>query len=80
MKIETDLDDMFEDFMHRVNPTVREQSSQYRESRRVFFAGITAMFSLLMQTTSLPEDGALKVIADIEQQLDDFQKRIGFNV
>jgi len=77
-----DIDDAFEDFMRRANPDVPEHATQYKESRRVFFAGICSMYYFLMSNEfqGLDENQALAEVADIDLQLQAFKNRVGFNV
>ena len=78
--ISLDIDDEFESYMRKANPLVRETSVQYRESRRVFFAGCASMYSFLLnELTALPEDQATKELSNISEQLKEFAKRIDFN-
>lgn len=79
--ISFDIDDEFEAFMRKANPLVRESSAQYKESRRVFVAGVAATYSFLLnELTPLPEEQAMKELEKISDQLKAFRKRIGFNL
>jgi len=71
-----DLDDAFESYMRKVNPTVAETSTQYRESRRVWFAAVAVIYYYLLSVTTLPEDDAIKLLAKIEKQLREFKTRV----
>lgn len=76
-----DLDDEFEAFMRKVNPTVPETSVQYQESRRVFVAGALDMYVFCVnELTVLPEDEAINALRKINEQFKDFRKRVGFNL
>lgn len=72
-----DLDDEFEKFMHKVNPCVDKTSTQYRESRRVFFAGCTTLYvHMIISVTTLSDDDAMKELDNIGAQLKTFTKLV----
>ncbi len=69
-----DIDDTFEDYMRKVNPSVEQHSVQYRESRRCFFAGMwLAMQHMLQVAEELSEN---KAMIEIAQQLKQFRDRV----
>lgn len=71
-----DIDDTFDKFMRVVNPSVEQHSAQYRESRRVFFAGMWALLQHMLKVSyALPEEVAMRDVAHIEEQLLQFKKR-----
>jgi hypothetical protein len=68
-----DLDDAFDDFMRKVNPSVERHEVQYRESRRCFFAGAALVFFHMAHSTSLwGDDKALEELQKVERQLREF--------
>lgn len=69
-----DLDDAFEDLMRKANPTVKQHSVQYRESRRMFFSGAASIFMHLLQVATLPEREAETQLGQIEKQIEEFFK------
>jgi hypothetical protein len=71
-----DIDDVFEDFMRKVNPSVAEHSVQYKESRRCFFAGCAAVFYNTIALTTIPEPDAMQELTSIDNQLTEFQERL----
>jgi hypothetical protein len=79
--IQFDIDDQFENFMRMANPRVRETDSQYKESRRVFYAGCAAIFYFLTnEVTTLSDEDGFKQLDQIKTQLEHFaQKRVGFS-
>lgn len=77
-----DIDDAFEEFMRKANPRVPETATQYLESRRVFYAGIAALFMFVSNDlTTLPDEEAFRELEKIKKQIDQFfHKRLGFNL
>jgi hypothetical protein len=75
-----DLDDEFEEFMQKVNPTVDPTSVQYKESRRVFMAGAGAMFIFCtFELANLPEADGVAALERLRRELNEFfYKRVGF--
>jgi hypothetical protein len=72
-----DIDDAFESYMHAVNPTVQRESAQYRESRRCFMAGMWQTLQHMMRVSSdLTESEAMREIAQLEDQLKQFNDRV----
>jgi hypothetical protein len=72
-----DLDDEFESYMRKVNPTVPEHSTQYRESRRVFHAGAFVVFTYITyHVASLSEDEGVVLLAELEKHLHAFRDRV----
>lgn len=68
-----DLDDKFQEFMQKVYPTVREHDDQYKESKRVFVAGVTCLYyHLTLGLTELPDSEAEQELESIHQQIDEF--------
>jgi hypothetical protein len=74
--IKLDLDDVFDDYMRKVNPEVVQHSTQYRESRRAFFAGAAALYYHLLALTSRSEEFAMAELQQVEKQLTDFKTRV----
>jgi len=66
-----DLDDAFEDLMRKANPDVPEYSTQYHESRCMFFCGavITHMWKNMLV---LSDDAAEAELKKVENQIDEF--------
>lgn len=81
MKPIYDVDDAFEEFMRKCFPLVKETTTQYRESRRIFYAGVTSVYyALVGDITKLPDTDAEKQLGLIDDQLVEFfKKRVGFN-
>ena len=79
--IEFDIDDSFEEFMRKANPLVRETSSQYKESRRVFWAGAAATFLFMTrQVPTVSEDEGVKLLEKLKREIEDFvRRRVGFS-
>jgi hypothetical protein len=71
-----DLDDAFEQYMRKVNPSVSEMSAQYRESRRVWFAAAAIIHYHLLSMTMLSDDEGLKELMQLEKQLHEFKTRV----
>jgi hypothetical protein len=72
-----DIDDAFDAYMRAANPDVSWCSTQYRESRRCFMAGMYLMLEHTLHVASeLPEDKAEVEIAQIEDQLVQFKERV----
>lgn len=69
-----DLDDAFEDLMRRVNPDVPQHGIQYKESRRMFYAGAAAVFFRTLELTALEDDKAEEQLANLQKQLEEFFK------
>jgi hypothetical protein len=67
-----DLDDEFEELMRKSQPGVPIYTTQYRESRRVFYAGAAAMFLGTMRLATLPDDQAEEGMSDLQKQLEAF--------
>jgi hypothetical protein len=67
--------------MRKVNPTVPESSTQYQESRRVWFAAVCSLYYFMLagEFQKLSEDEAMHQLSEIGKQLKEFQKLIGFN-
>jgi hypothetical protein len=72
-----DIDDEFEHYMRRCYTGVPQHSEQYRESRRIFFAGMASTFYQLMKLTALSDEAAEAGLANIEKQLKAFAQRVG---
>jgi hypothetical protein len=72
-----DIDDAFEDYMRAVNPSVQQESAQYRESRRCFMSGMWMTLQHMMRVSSdLTESAAMREIAQLEAQLKQFKARV----
>jgi hypothetical protein len=71
-----DLDDAFENYMRKVNPTVEQHEAQFKESRRVWFAGAAVMHFHLIAMTMLSDDDGLKELMQLEKQLMEFKQRV----
>jgi hypothetical protein len=72
-----DLDDEFEAFMRKVNPQVQQYQSQYKESRRVWFAACAALFThMAVEVTKISEDEGVKEAENVAQQLQEFVQRV----
>ena len=72
-----DLDDAFDAYMRKVNATIPQHSAQYKESRRVFFAGAALMYYHMIEVSdSLTEAAAMAHLADLGDQLKDFYDRV----
>jgi hypothetical protein len=76
MSPDLDLDDAFEEFMHHTNPAVDKTSVQYRESRRVWFAGMFLMFSHIKFLANFPDDVGFKVLDNFEDQFKAYRKLV----
>jgi hypothetical protein len=76
MSPDLDLDDAFEEFMRTANPRVDKTSIQYRESRRVFFAGMFLMFNHLKFLANFPETVAMRVLDDFDRQFTIFRELV----
>jgi hypothetical protein len=72
-----DIDDQFEDYMKRCYPGLPRHAAQYRESRRIFFAGMATTFWHIMKLTGLPDDKAEAALQHLETQLREFAQRVG---
>lgn len=68
----------FEKYMRKVNPGVYEQSVQYKESRRVFFAGVAALHFHLTgpEFLHMREMECVDELSRIEKQLMEFKNRV----
>ena len=64
-----DLEKSFASFMARVYPSVPLESSQYQESRVVFFVASALLLDYLLKVAGLPETEAAKCLAPIQDQL-----------
>lgn len=72
-----DIDDAFEGYMRATNPGVAQHSSQYRESRRCFMAGMwQTLQHMLRVSAELPEAEAMRQIGLLENQLMVFKQRV----
>jgi hypothetical protein len=71
-----DIDDAFEEFMRKVNPSIPQHSPQYRESRRVWFAGVASLNHHLIALTSESEDFGARELQSISRQLLEFNHRV----
>lgn len=72
-----DLEDEFDDFMRKVNPTVQPHSVQYHESRRVWFAACAALFQqMAFNVPEVSDDEGVKEFENINAQLHEFKKRV----
>ena len=69
-----DLDDAFEDLMRSANPDVPAHSIQYRESRRMFYAGAATIFYHTLELTTLSEDRAEEQLSNLQKQIEEFYK------
>lgn len=69
-----DLDDAFEDLMRRAYPDVQTTDVQYRESRRVFYAGAAAVFFYTLELTALSDDEAEIRLGNLQKQIEEFYK------
>jgi hypothetical protein len=67
-----DLDDAFDDFMRKVNPAVQKHEEQYRESRRVFFAGAAVLFFRMVDLATVPDADGFAELDNIKRQLEAF--------
>jgi hypothetical protein len=75
MNVPIDIDDEFEAFMRQAyGPSV--SPAQYRESRRVFYAGVALMFHHSISLADLPEDDGIKELKQIDQQLVAFNEQV----
>lgn len=72
-----EIEDEFEDYMRKTNPRLPAHSTQYRESRRVFFAGAASMFAFLCSLTQLPDEEGIRRLETMRGQLKEFAKRVG---
>lgn len=64
-----DLDDEFETMMRKLYSEVKEYSNQYRESRRIFFAGALCTFLRSIDLAARSDDDAAAGMADLNQQI-----------
>lgn len=71
------IEQSFEGLMQKANPDVQKDSVQYKESRRMFYAGVAALFGHMVELTALPDALGFESLDDIKEQLAKFQKRIG---
>jgi hypothetical protein len=71
-----DLDDEFDGFMRKANPTVPQHSAQWQESRRVWYAGVALLFYHLLTLTTYSDDVSARELEQIKQQLLAFKKRV----
>lgn len=69
-----DIDDAFDAFMRKVYPGVPETSEQYRESRRIWFAGMSILFLHIMVASTLPGKKAEAELTNLRTQLTSFSK------
>lgn len=74
MKAVMDLDDAFEALMREAAPHVGAYTVQYRESRRMFYAGAAAVFFHALELTNLPEDQAEEHLSGLQKQIEEFFK------
>lgn len=72
-----DLDDVFEEFMRKVNPAVQQHEAQYKESRRVWFAACAALFHhMAFSVPTVSDADGIKEFMSINRQLLAFKKRV----
>lgn len=72
-----DLDDAFEDYMRRVQPTTPQHALQYKESRRVWFAAASVVFDhISLEITQLSDEDAFKQLQLLGAQFEAFIKRV----
>lgn len=64
-----DIDDEFEAFMRRCYHKVKEHSPQYRESRRIFLAGMASCFFYVVSLAKFEEDIAEEELHKLQDQL-----------
>jgi hypothetical protein len=73
-----DIDDEFEDYMRKLQPQVQPHDAQYKESRRVFYAGAAVIYYHLVN--KLPElndeDEVAQELQCLGDQLKDFYTRV----
>lgn len=72
-----DLDDAFEEFMRKTNPSVEQHSVQFRECRRAFYAGVTVLY--FHQTGAMLDASEARAVAELESigmQLAEFKLRV----
>jgi hypothetical protein len=69
-----DIDDEFEDFMRKSYGYVAPR--QYRESRRVFFAGVALMYYHSLSLAELREEIGIAELKQIGEQLTGFNKQV----
>lgn len=74
MKI--DLDDNFEAMMRRIWPDVPTTSSQYRESRKVWFATIHWLLGQFLKLAELPDGEGEAVLLDWHKQVQQFHQEL----
>ena len=73
-----DIDDAFDDYMRNTNPDVPQYSSQYKESRRCFFAGALVMFTATLNAAraSITEIEGVRELEKLQRQLHEFSERV----
>jgi hypothetical protein len=71
-----DIDDAFDDYMRAVNPSVAQQTAQYRESRRCFMAGMWQALQHMLSVAALPDAAAEAELARLQAQLVQFKHRV----
>ena len=67
-----DLDDTFEEMMRRAYHDVAEHSVQYRESRRIFYAGAAAVFFHTIGLANLSDEQGEEQLSALQKQIEDF--------
>jgi hypothetical protein len=74
MSVPIDIDDEFEAFIRQAYGHV--QPRQFRESRRVFYAGVALMFHHAISLADLPDDDGIKELKQIDHQLVAFNEQV----
>jgi hypothetical protein len=74
MKVE--LDDAFEELMRRAWPKVSQSSTQFHESRRVWFAAVHWTLCIISRLADQDEETTNSVLEQLDKQIDEFVKNL----
>ena len=76
-KLQIDFDDEFEHLMLQTNPSVPQFATQYRESRRVFYAAISVVFAHMNYIAEhLDENSGVAELERMKNELREFNERV----
>jgi hypothetical protein len=72
-----DIDDEFENFWRKVYPTVPKTTTQYRESKRIWFCATDVLYIFMVATIPKMSDAkAEEQLRNLRAQLKEFAQQI----